>query len=158
MPQHSSPRRQPYGTPSHCEIGTGISEASMRRGVPIFPYATLGGKQVSSHFQKMTGKQVQAHEVRTGSDPVSCRLTQVLKKRVMLLRASARKLHDFWLSMTQYSRSPAPGSAKPPHRVHIEVGHTDKACRTQTSGFLIVLEELIQISKIVPIASVPISR
>ena len=55
----------------HGGMGTGISEASKR--VPIFSFATQGGKQVSSYFRQ--GNWVQALEARTGSDPVPCRLT-----------------------------------------------------------------------------------
>ena len=36
-------------------MGTGISEASKR--VPIFSFATQGGKQVSSYFGTRTGTQ-----------------------------------------------------------------------------------------------------
>ena len=46
-------------------MGTGISEASKR--VTIFPFATQGGKQVSSYFQ--------LGQSPGGSDPVPCRLT-----------------------------------------------------------------------------------
>ena len=38
------------GTVRHRGMGTGISEASKR--VPIFSFATQGGKQVSSHFRQ----------------------------------------------------------------------------------------------------------
>ena len=37
-------------TARHRGMGTGISEASKR--VPIFSFATQGGKQVSSHFRQ----------------------------------------------------------------------------------------------------------
>ena len=37
-------------TVRHRGMGTGISEASKR--VPIFSFATQGGKQVSSHFRQ----------------------------------------------------------------------------------------------------------
>ena len=50
------------GTVRHRGMGTGISESSKR--VPIFSFATQGGKQLSSHFRQ--GNSVQAR----GSDPV----------------------------------------------------------------------------------------
>ena len=40
----------PHVTVRHRGMGTGISEASKR--VPIFSFATQGGKQVSSHFRQ----------------------------------------------------------------------------------------------------------
>jgi hypothetical protein len=51
-------------------MGTGISEASKR--VPIFSFATQGGKQVSSHFGQ--GNWGQALEAWQGSDPAACSL------------------------------------------------------------------------------------
>jgi len=57
-------------TVRHRGMGTGISEASKR--VPIFSFATQGGKQVSSHFRQRTLKLGPSPR---GSDPVSCRLT-----------------------------------------------------------------------------------
>ena len=52
-----------YSATSYCTarlrgIGTGISEASKR--VPIFPFATQGGKQASSYFRQRNW--VQARE------------------------------------------------------------------------------------------------
>ena len=44
----------------HRGMGTGISEASKR--VPIFSFATQGGKQVSSHFRQRNW--VQAREAQ----------------------------------------------------------------------------------------------
>ena len=63
------PSRGPVGTASKLlhvttvrlrGMGTGISEASKR--VPIFSFATQGGKQVSSHFRH--GNWVQAREAQ----------------------------------------------------------------------------------------------
>ena len=49
-------------TVRHRGMGTGISEASKR--VPIFPFATQGGKQVSSHFRQRNW--VQPERLRSG--------------------------------------------------------------------------------------------
>ena len=59
-------KRKPYlvrhfTTVRDHEIGTGISEASKR--VPIFSFATQGGKQASSYFRQMN--LVQAREAGT---------------------------------------------------------------------------------------------
>ena len=55
----------------------------------------------------------------------------------MLLRASARKLHDFSLSMTHDPRSPARNLAETLLSLYyIEVGHTDKVGRMQASELL----------------------
>ena len=47
-------------------IGTGISEANKR--VPIFPFATQGGKQ-ASEFLFSTEERVQARETQSGQSP-----------------------------------------------------------------------------------------
>ena len=57
-------------TVRHRGMGTGISEASKR--VPIFSFATQGGKQVSSHFgqelsQGQELRQVGLNRLRFGS-------------------------------------------------------------------------------------------
>ena len=49
-------------TVAHPEIGTGISEASKR--VPIFPFATQGGKQVSSYFRQRNWVQAREAQIR----------------------------------------------------------------------------------------------
>ena len=43
-------------------MGTGISEASKR--VPIFSFATQGGKQVSSHFRQRNWVQAREAQIR----------------------------------------------------------------------------------------------
>ena len=50
-------------TVRHRGMGTGISEASKR--VPIFSFATQGGKQASSYFQQGTGSKPE--RLRSGS-------------------------------------------------------------------------------------------
>ena len=50
-----------FFTVRHRGMGTGISEASKR--VPIFSFATQGGKQVSSYFRQELGPSPR------GSDP-----------------------------------------------------------------------------------------
>ena len=45
----------------HRGIGTGISEASKR--VPIFPFATHGGKQASSYLRQSNWVQAQAEHL-----------------------------------------------------------------------------------------------
>ena len=69
---------------------------------------------------------------------------------MILLRALARKLRDFSLSMTNNSRF-----GRDFIEVNIEAGHTDKVGRTQPSEFLFFLRGTD--SKLVPIHSVPIS-
>jgi hypothetical protein len=59
-----------YSTSLHRGIGTGISEASKR--VPIFSFATQGGKQVGSYFgqelsQGQELRQVGLNRLRFGS-------------------------------------------------------------------------------------------
>ena len=44
------------------EIGTGISEASTR--VPIFPFATQGGKQAGSYFRERNWVQAREAQIR----------------------------------------------------------------------------------------------
>jgi hypothetical protein len=43
-------------------MGTGISEASKR--VPMFSFATQGGKQVSSHFRQRNWVQAREAQIR----------------------------------------------------------------------------------------------
>jgi len=76
---------------------------------------------------------------------------------MILLRASARKFHDFSLFMTHNSHSPARDSAETLYE-SIEIEHTDKVGRTQTSEFLFFWEELRRMPRWVPIHSVPILR
>ena len=49
-------------TVRHRGMGTGISEASKR--VPIFSFATQGGKQVSSHFRQRNWVQAREAQIR----------------------------------------------------------------------------------------------
>ena len=49
-------------TVRHREMGTGISGASKR--VPIFSFATQGGKQVSSHFRQRNWVQAREAQIR----------------------------------------------------------------------------------------------
>ena len=44
------------------EIGTGISEANKR--IPIFPFATEGGKQASSYFRQRNWVQAREAQIR----------------------------------------------------------------------------------------------
>ena len=52
----------PFVPPNKCGIGTGISEASKR--VPIFPFATQGGKQASSYFRQRNWVQAREAQIR----------------------------------------------------------------------------------------------
>ena len=54
-------------------MGTGISEASKR--VPIFPFDTQGGKQVSSYFDRGTGSMTHNSHLpaRVGGDSIQYR-------------------------------------------------------------------------------------
>ena len=54
------------------EIGTGISEASKR--VPIFPFATQGGKQASSYFRQRNWVQAREKLVFIGTNSVTTAL------------------------------------------------------------------------------------
>ena len=60
LPMWSDPVR--YSTGARPEIGTGISEASKR--VPIFPFATQGGKQASPYFRQRNWAQACEAQIR----------------------------------------------------------------------------------------------
>ena len=85
-----------WGRPPRCHtvrfrgMGTGISEASKR--VPIFSFATQGGKQVSSHFRQRNWVQAreathcQGHQDPSKSVPIFLRGTEALIKMVPIYR------------------------------------------------------------------------
>ena len=58
-PLKSGPRND---TVRHRGMGTGISEASKR--VPIFPFATQGGKHVSTYFRQRNWVQAREAQIR----------------------------------------------------------------------------------------------
>ena len=54
----------PWSTVRLRGMGTGISEARASKRVPIFSFATQGGKQVSSHFRQRNWVQAREAQIR----------------------------------------------------------------------------------------------
>ena len=62
LPPLGAPGPSVLATARHRGIGTGISAASKR--VPIFSFATQGGKQVSSNFRQRNWVQARKAQIR----------------------------------------------------------------------------------------------
>ena len=106
------------------EIGTSISEASKR--VPIFLHDGRGASKRVPVFDRGTSSK--STESRTGSDQapadwLESHIESDYVYKVIVLRPSVRKLHDFPLSDSQF---PLASSS-----LSIEVGHTHEVGRTQ---------------------------
>ena len=96
---------------------TGISEASKR--VPIFSFATQGGKQMSSYFR----------QGNSDKDKLNSRVLDTLDQKRVRDSPSVR---TEGLSRTGTTRVGTAESLS----LRGEVGHTGQATRTQASQFL----------------------